>query len=618
MGSLTDNLTSQGYVVRSEDPRATPVQEAMLELSRPQLLPVPLRAAPHRSTGTVRYVDFTAGGTNAGTLANPYNSAAGIAAGLAAMVAGDALLFRVGTTSTITAALAAASGTQAAPVVFGVYDPATGSRVSGQRGAATISCGGAAISAVSLASKNWTCVEGLALINNSGANSFISVTGTSGNCQVLSCATTSPGQYGIFLNASGGNNVIDGNLLTGGSNGIWMQMPAADTTTAIVFNTVRNVTERGILVYDGYSGFAAAVTVACNTVEDGADPNLGGIEFVCAGGASRVFRNVARRFASGIRVVSSLSGSTVVANFGGLVIQNNDCANNEFGILLSGAFGAWTIEFNRVRDSGSKTGATWVTPSRWGRGIELFGATAAMGCSDGAVRFNYVTGSYNWPGVAVEGTEGIGIGLDDNTRNVDAYGNFCAFNEGSGFNINGGGAGSGANNRVFGNICVSNCTLRPGRVLNYNHPSLRSEIHMSVCPYTKVFNNTLVSTGALYSYADYSSFVSNGGEIRNNLMIGAALAAIRRDTGAGKTAESHNVVIGAPKLVVDLLGADVAPAAGTARGGALDAGDAPYYRPRPGGLCDGAGTEPPTAGVAFDGAALAGRTPIGALRPIEA
>jgi hypothetical protein len=581
------------------------------------LLPVPLRTAPHRSTLTTRYVNFTAGGTNSGTLANPYNNAAGVAAGLAAMVAGDAMLFCVGTTSTITATLAAATGTSVAPVVFGVYDPATGNRISGQRGIAIISCGGGAFAGATLANKNWTCVEGLSFISNSGANSLVSVTGTSGNCQILNCQTTNPGQYGIFVNASGGNNVVDGNLCTGGSNGIWLQMPGPDTTSIVIYNTVRSVVERGIFIYDGYSSFAASVTVACNTVEDGTDNNTGGIEFVCAGGASKVYRNTARRFASGIRAVSSLSGSTLAANFSGFLIQNNDVANNEFGILLTGAYGSWSIEFNRVYDSGSKTGATWITPSRWGRGIELFGATPAVGCSDGTVRFNFVTGSYNWPGVVTEGSEGIGIGLDDNTRNVAAYGNFCTLNEGSGFNVNGGGGQQGANNLVFGNICVANCTLRPGRVLNWAHPSLRSEIHQSVCNYSKIFNNTLVSTVALYSYADFSSFASNGSEIFNNLMIGAKTAAIRRDTGAGKTSESYNVIIGAAAAVVNLAGAPIALGTGTVLGSGADADfSSQYYTPRAGGRCDSTGTTPPAGTVDFAGYPLADKTPIGALHAV--
>lgn len=592
------------------------VAKAMLELSQPQLFPVPVRSAPLRSTGTVRYVNFGAGGTNAGTLANPYNTAAGVNAGLAAMVAGDALLFALGSTATINAPLAAATGTSVAPVVFGVYDPATGNRVSGRRAAATVSCGGAAISAVVLTNKNWTCVEGLQFQSNTGANSLVSLTGTSANCQILNCAMISAGLYGVFHNASGVSNVIESNLITGGTNGIWHQAPGADTTTSIVFNMVRNSAERGILVYDGFSGTPLSVTVACNVVEDGAvtDPQLGGIEFICGGGASRVFRNVVRRFGRGIRVVSSIAGSTVAANFAGLVIQNNDTSNNEFGILLSGAFGNWSIEYNRVFNSGSLNGVAPVSPQRWGRGIELFGAVAGMAVSDGTVRFNYVTGSYNWPGVAVEGTEGIGIGLDDNTINVDAYGNYCAFNEGSGFNVNGGGSGSGRANRVFGNICYANCTLRPGRVLNWNHPSLRSEIHSSVCNYAQIYNNTLVSTVALYSYADFDIFSGVGVEVRNNLCIGARIAGIRRDTTAGRTTESHNRVIDCPSIVVNLLDNRIQPGTGSAIGAPQDFEQAsPFYNAARDGACDGAGTAVPSGALSFSGQPLAIRTPIGAV-----
>ena len=603
----------------------TSIARSMLGLAAPQLQPIPARTAPYRSSGTVRYVDFTyvPGVAPAGTYTAPYNSSAGIVTALAAMVAGDALLFRAGTTSTLSAAMAAVSGTSAAvPIVFGVYDGGTGAvekRLFSRQGVATINCAGLGISAISMVAKNFTEVDGLNFTNNSGANWFVTFSGTSSGGRITNCTATG-GQYHFAFQTTGLNpgHVMENNRSVGATEIpiAILLLGANDNNSVVQFNYAGGFSKAGIIANDNQAGlYDFSGTVACNSVEDGTDTTTrAGIDVSPRGGSPRVFRNTSRRNCVGIQLASS--NATTTGSFAGALIENNDCSNNEFGIAVVNTRGALVIQYNRCIDSGSKTGATFITPLQYGRNIELYGNTEAIAVRDAIIRFNYCAGAYNWPGTSFPGSEGTGIGLDDNSANLSVYGNYCVANEGGGIQVN-----SGHGNRIYSNICVDNNKLRPGRSVAIAD-SGAGQITFVNTPFVEVFNNTCVGTGLLYQkygIVDSSAFGSSSARIYNNLCIGGTVAGIARNVAAGTTSENNNVVVGSPAAVVNTSNAVIANGAGTSIQTAAAVGAVTnIYQPLAGGPCDGTGATVPGEAVAFDGQPLASRTPIGALFPAVA
>ena len=259
----------------------TAVKRMLLTFGQPELLPIPARTTPYKITGNTRYVDPTVGGTGTGTFADPYKSPAS-----ATLAAGDGLLFKAGTTTTISAAITpAVDGTLANPIVIGVYDGASGAtdkRIYGRLGKATITCGGAAIKGISLASRSYICVDGLTLTNNSGgSNSLIDLSGTSANCQILNNAVTGGATTHISV-VAGLGNVIEGNSsIDSLGTGILYQVGSTDNNIKINFNFISGyaTNQRGILIYDGYSGITVGGVIACNTIIDQTTPisTVGGI-----------------------------------------------------------------------------------------------------------------------------------------------------------------------------------------------------------------------------------------------------------------------------------------------------------------------------------------------------
>lgn len=594
----------------------TAVKRMMLTFGQPDLSPIPARTTPYKITGNTYYVDPTVGGTGTGTFADPYKSPAS-----ATLAAGDGLLFKAGTTTVITAAIApAASGTSGSPIVFGVYDgasSATDKRIYGRQGMATIDAEGAAIKVFNIDSKSYIAIDGLAVTGSSGANALISVTGTSANCQITNNAATA-GASSHYSIAGGLNNVVECNSSVGSAgSGIFYQVGSADTNIKINFNYVSGYAtdQRGILVYDGYSGIAVGGVIACNTVLNQTTPisaggGIGGIWGIHGASSLKIFRNTVQNCAVGVGCVSSVSSSTVPSDMSGLLIQNNDISNCEFGVTVGFAYGSWLIEYNRISGSGALSNGNAVTTNKYGRNIELFGASETLGMKDGTVRFNYCSGAYNWVGTAGgDGSEGVGIGIDDYSQNLLVYGNYCTGNEGVGIGVN-----VSRNVLVFGNICVDNCNPRSGNsVVIPAH--LKGEIAIAYAHQCEIFNNTLVQTGRTYQkfgFCDSTSYPSVGARVYNNLTIGAATAGVRRNTTAGAMVESYNIVVGPSVAVVDTTDATITNGTGTAIATTVGAvGD--FYRPAVGSACDGAGAAVPGVAVSLDGKSLALDPPIGAL-----
>jgi hypothetical protein len=296
--------------------------------------------------------------------------------------------------------------------------------------------------------RNYISVSGLRL-SSTATNTFGVVDSNGGtNMQVVDCEISSTGAYGVRFYGNG--HIIQDNIIrNNGQDGIYCLLNTGTNSDAIVqYNTVYSNTVNGLYIFDvGGSSGAFTGTIAANTFYDNGSTVIGRAAIGLFAGASsaKIYRNSCLRSPVGIQF-SGVGGAQ--RDFTGLCIENNDISNCEFGIAANAARGAWIIQHNRVLNSGSYNGTAPITTQQYGRGIELYGLTAPVAVADGVVRYNYVRTAYCW---LLDGYEGCGIGLDNNTRNVDVYGNYIELCEGNGIQMN-----RGLGCRIFSNILVDN------------------------------------------------------------------------------------------------------------------------------------------------------------------
>jgi parallel beta-helix repeat protein len=142
-------------------------------------------------------------------------------------------------------------------------------------------------------------------------------------------------------------------------------------------------------------------------------------------------------------VAARLDGNTVSGMLAGISmnsgtgnhIGNNNCSSNmNFGIHITGLAKSFLIEGNTCNHNGGT-----VSPTYYGRGIELSSAAGAGAVSGHTIRRNTCRFNYNFGGPLDNGSEGVGIGLDDGTTNCVVSGNIISNNEGNGIQLYGGG-----------------------------------------------------------------------------------------------------------------------------------------------------------------------------------
>lgn len=116
-------------------------------------------------------------------------------------------------------------------------------------------------------------------------------------------------------------------------------------------------------------------------------------------------------------------------------VGNNNCSNNmNFGIHISGLAKAYTIERNVCNANGGTLSSTY-----YGRGIELSSKVGPDAVSGHTIRYNTCRFNYNYGGPLDNGSEGVGIGVDDGASKCAIYGNILSNNEGNGIQMYGGG-----------------------------------------------------------------------------------------------------------------------------------------------------------------------------------
>jgi len=140
-------------------------------------------------------------------------------------------------------------------------------------------------------------------------------------------------------------------------------------------------------------------------------------------------------------------------------VGNNNCsANMNFGIHVTGVAKSFTIESNVCNSNGGT-----LSPTFYGRGIELDSAAGQDAVSGHTIRYNTCRFNKNYGGPLDNGSEGVGIGLDNGTRACSVYGNVISNNEGNGIQLYGGGdrarySDTGGHS-IMSNTLDSNCSF---------------------------------------------------------------------------------------------------------------------------------------------------------------
>ncbi len=140
-------------------------------------------------------------------------------------------------------------------------------------------------------------------------------------------------------------------------------------------------------------------------------------------------------------------------------VGNNNCSKNmNFGIHISGLARSYIIERNVCNANGGNLSDTY-----YGRGIELSSAAGQDAVSGHTIRYNTCRFNYNYGGPLDNGSEGIGIGVDDGTCKCQIYGNVISNNEGNGIQVYGGGDRARwtdtGGHTIDSNKLDSNCTF---------------------------------------------------------------------------------------------------------------------------------------------------------------
>ena len=167
---------------------------------------------------------------------------------------------------------------------------------------------------------------------------------------------------------------------------------------------------------------------------------------------AKVTSNNVRGMLTGLFVVGG-GGAPISVYIG----NNNFSTNLNFGIQLTTDTNNCVLEYNTCNYNGTND----ATLSAYGRGIELTSAAGQGRCGFHTVRFNSCNYNKNYGGPADNGSEGVGIGLDDGCVGCLVYGNMLTNNEGNGIQQYGGGNTSiftNTFNYIVANFFQNNCT----------------------------------------------------------------------------------------------------------------------------------------------------------------
>lgn len=475
------------------------------------------------------YIDPSRGVNGAGTLADPRNTWAGVT-----WTAGETYLQRRGTTFAGRINVTSGGSSDSARVTLGVYDPATGAEVVGL-GLAIVQANGDRSAPAINAAVSWVTIRSLDA-RNAGAGQPLILNGDNGGSNdgavVEFCRANDSGSDAITLFSGSGTvgvRVSDCEALRATGAGCVL------TGNSSVYPNP--VIERNNFSFNATSGFwfipydaDMGITGLRGRLEGNVcnDNGVYGVRVTgTVPGALQIRRNVCMRNGSiGINVEVYPTGSQV----SNTTIAQNVCnSNKRFGVSIVQATG-WQVVGNTCSLNGDSA------LPRYGRGIEITGASGRLAA--GLVLDNDCHGNLNYGGAGVEplgnGTEGVGIGVDDFCGNVQVRRNRCFQNEGNGIQYNPNGAGGAV--LIESNLLIDNFKVPAARAADANWQAtshIFGQITMGdTAADTTVRNNTIINTGVAtcwYGVSENNGAAGSGCSVRNNVIVGHAVGLKVRD-----------------------------------------------------------------------------------------
>jgi parallel beta-helix repeat protein len=412
------------------------------------------------------YIDPTATGPGNGTLASPFRSWTSVT-----WAPGNTYLQKRGTTYSGVFRLSA-SGTASRRITVGAYyrsngsdDPSRPKPVIILPGAPTTPAAGGSI-AVPGQQRDFVTYRNLDIRNTALPEaSDVAIIWLGNNCVFENNNVTSncAGVY-IFtknhVTVSGCLLDVISNSPAYGNQGILVAANVNIDDIRLLNNTIRHhgggtASSHGIRceTYDS-AAFLTHLVIRGNRVSPppgvNYNPNRGAIGIYLVRGAAASL--------DGNNVTGMLTGIFITSGDGSYV-GNNNCSNNmNFGIHITGVARSYTIESNVCNSNGGTLTATY-----YGRGIELSSAVGPGAVSGHTIRYNTCRFNYNYGGPLDNGSEGVGIGIDDGASKCSVYGNIISNNEGNGIQLYGGGDPARypdtGGHTIMSNMMDSNCTF---------------------------------------------------------------------------------------------------------------------------------------------------------------
>jgi hypothetical protein len=193
-----------------------------------------------------------------------------------------------------------------------------------------------------------------------------------------------------------------------------------------------------------------------------------------------------------------------------------------FGIHISGFAKSFLIEGNTCNNNGGT-----LSPTYYGRGIELSSAAGTNAVTEHTIRRNTCRFNYNYGGPLDNGSEGVGIGLDDGTTRCSVYSNIVSNNEGNGIQLYGGGdrerfTDTGGNT-ITSNRLESNCTYS---VLNRRSGG--------------------TSPSPFYAHVHLAFIYGTRTIISSNVFAGTTRGGIFQDSTSSNVIKANNIYLGVP------------------------------------------------------------------------
>jgi parallel beta-helix repeat protein len=419
-------------------------------------------------TANVHYIDPSVAGTGPGdgSLANPFRSWTSVS-----WAPGHTYLQKRGTTYAGVFQVSA-SGTAAQRITIGAYYKSNGSDDTTKPKPVII-----------LPPAPATPADGGSIAVLGQERDFV----TYRNLDIRNNAFPEAGDTAIIW--LGNNCVFENNNVQSNCGGVYLFAKSRTTVSGCVLDVVKNSAaygNQGILVAANVN--IDGISLLSNTVRHygGGTRASHGIRCETYNSASFITNLVIRgnrvspapgvdfnpnRKAMGIFVVqgaaATLDKNIVNGMLAGIFINggdrsyvgNNNCSNNmNFGIHISGLAKSYIIEKNTCNANGGSLSDTY-----YGRGIELSSAAGPDAVSGHTIRYNTCRFNYNYGGPLDNGSEGVGIGLDDGVSKCSVYGNTLSNNEGNGIQLYGGGDKARwpdtGGHTIDSNKLDSNCTM---------------------------------------------------------------------------------------------------------------------------------------------------------------